>query len=260
MGLFDKKFCDVCGEKIGFLGNRKLEDGNLCKDCARKLSPWFSERRESTVAQIREQLAYREENAAKVAAFHTTRTLGRKTLVCLDEDRQQFLVARTDDLTEENPDVLEYSQVTGADLDIQEHRTEEMREVKDREGHVQRVSYTPPQYRYSYDFYMVIRVDHPWFDEMRFPLNSGSVEVPVVAGRVFPGGASSAAQSSPECREYERLGREIRDVLLSGRKAARDSAAAAAAPKTAVVCPHCGATTLPDASGCCEYCGGAVGV
>ena len=37
MGLFDKKFCDVCGEKIGMLGNRKLEDGNICKDCALSL-------------------------------------------------------------------------------------------------------------------------------------------------------------------------------------------------------------------------------
>ncbi len=49
MGLFDKKYCDICGEKIGLLGNRKLEDGNLCKDCAKKLSPWFSDRRRSTV-------------------------------------------------------------------------------------------------------------------------------------------------------------------------------------------------------------------
>ena len=24
MGLFDKKYCDICGEKIGLLGNRKL--------------------------------------------------------------------------------------------------------------------------------------------------------------------------------------------------------------------------------------------
>lgn len=40
MGFFDKKYCDVCGEKIGLLGNRKLEDGNLCKDCAAKLSPF----------------------------------------------------------------------------------------------------------------------------------------------------------------------------------------------------------------------------
>ena len=47
MGLFDKKYCDICGEKIGLLGNRKLEDGNLCKDCAKKLSPWFSDRRSS---------------------------------------------------------------------------------------------------------------------------------------------------------------------------------------------------------------------
>ena len=37
MGLFDKKYCDVCGAKIGFLGNRKLEDGNLC--CLRKVCP-----------------------------------------------------------------------------------------------------------------------------------------------------------------------------------------------------------------------------
>ena len=75
MGLFDKKYCDICGEKIGLLGNRKLENGNLCKECAKKLSPWFSDRRNSTVEEIKAQLAYREENQQKVAAFHTTRTL-----------------------------------------------------------------------------------------------------------------------------------------------------------------------------------------
>ena len=48
MGLFDKKICNICGEKIGLLGNRKLDDGNLCKDCAKKLSPWFEERRHSS--------------------------------------------------------------------------------------------------------------------------------------------------------------------------------------------------------------------
>ena len=56
MGLFDKKYCDICGEKIGLLGNRKLEDGNLCKNCAAKLSPFFSERRRSTVEDIKRQL------------------------------------------------------------------------------------------------------------------------------------------------------------------------------------------------------------
>ena len=58
MGLFDKKYCDICGEKIGLFGNRKLQNGNLCKNCAAKLSPWFSERRQSTVEEIKEQLAF----------------------------------------------------------------------------------------------------------------------------------------------------------------------------------------------------------
>ena len=55
MGLFDKifekKICAICGGEIGLLGNRKLEDGNMCKNCAAKLSPWFSDRRSSTVEE-----------------------------------------------------------------------------------------------------------------------------------------------------------------------------------------------------------------
>ena len=57
--LFEKKECDICGGEIGLLGNKKLEDGNMCKTCARKLSPWFEDRKSSTIAQIKEQLAYR---------------------------------------------------------------------------------------------------------------------------------------------------------------------------------------------------------
>ena len=112
MGLFDKKYCDICGEKIGLLGNRKLENGNLCKNCAKKLSPWFSDRRNSTVEEIKAQLAYREENQGKVAAFHTTRTLGTDTKVLLDEDAGKFMVTRARDLQEANPDVLDFADPT----------------------------------------------------------------------------------------------------------------------------------------------------
>ena len=59
-GLFEKKNCDVCGNKIGLLGNRKLEDGNLCKDCAAKLSPWFSERRHSTLDAVQHYQVFRK--------------------------------------------------------------------------------------------------------------------------------------------------------------------------------------------------------
>mgnify|MGYP000349813611 CR=1 FL=1 len=52
MGLFDKKICDICGEKIGLLGNRKLDDGNLCKDCAKNCHH-VEDRRHSTVEDIK---------------------------------------------------------------------------------------------------------------------------------------------------------------------------------------------------------------
>ena len=78
MGLFDKKICDICGEKIGLLGNRKLDDGNLCKDCAKKLSPWFEDRRHSTVEDIKRQLEYREKNKKAVMDFCITRQINTR--------------------------------------------------------------------------------------------------------------------------------------------------------------------------------------
>ena len=161
------------GRKIGLLGNRKLENGNLCKNCAKKLSPWFSDRRNSTVEEIKAQLAYREANQEKVAAFHTTRTLGTDTKVLLDEDAGKFMVTRARNLVEANPDVLDFADVTGCNLDIDESRTELKREDKDGKE----VSYNPPRYEYSYDFYITIFVNNPYFDEMRFQINPSSVDI-----------------------------------------------------------------------------------
>ncbi len=267
--LFEKKECSVCGDEIGLLGNRKLEDGNLCKSCAAKLSPWFSDRRQSTVDEIQEQLAYREANQEKVASFHVTRTLGERTKVLLDEDAGLFMVTAAKNLEEANPDVLAFSNVTGCTLDIDESKTEI--EYRDAEG--ERQSFNPKRYAYSYDFYIVIHVNNPYFSEIRFQLNSKSVDNDAETlldgpdDRRLPRGGmrggprtsnAEEVQSSVEYRQYEAMGQEIRDALLQVRQQAREEAAAAAAPKAAVTCPYCGATTTPDASGCCEFCGGAV--
>ena len=271
--LFEKKECSICGGEIGLLGNRKLEDGNMCKSCAAKLSPWFSDRRQSTVDEIKEQLDYREANREKVASFRITRTLGERTKVLLDEDAGLFMVTAAKNLEEANPDVLSFSDVTGCKLDIDESRTEI--EYEDKDG--ERKSFNPRRYAYSYDFYIVINVNNPYFNEIRFQLNSESVdngEETLLDGpdamRRPRGGfggmrgdslTSNAEEvrSSVEYRQYEEMGLEIRDALLRVRQQVRDEAAAAAAPKAAVTCPFCGATTTPDASGCCEYCGGAIG-
>ena len=124
MGLFDKKYCDICGDKIGLLGNRKLEDGNMCKECAKLISPWLTGRKGYTVEEMKEHLAYREENKEKVQAFSATKVLGLETKVYIDEDNGQFLVYNGRNFKEGNPDVLDFSQITGCRIDIDEHEHE----------------------------------------------------------------------------------------------------------------------------------------
>ncbi len=250
--IFDKKQCSICGGEIGLLGNRKLEDGNLCKDCSTKLSPWFSERRSSTVEQISEQLAYREENKTKAAAFHVTRTLGRNTKVLLDEDKRQFVVTSSSNLEKTNPDVLDFSQVTGVDIDVNESRSEDKK--KDSEGKM--ISYVPPRYFYDYTFRIIIHVNHPYFDKMSFNLTSSSIRTN--AGQALPQSRKPNQLLNAEYMEYDELAKEIKSVLTNVRERIRTEAEEAAAPKIAMTCPWCGATTTATENGTCEYCGGSL--
>lgn len=238
MGLFDKKYCSVCGEKIGLLGNRKLEDGNLCKTCARKLSPFFSERRHSTVDQIKEQLAYREANKEKVAAFHPTRTFNCREYLILDEDKRQLIVTNYRNWKDENPDVIDFADVTGCDLDVNESR----RELYQKNAEGKQVSYEPKRYEYSYDFNMTVAVNNPYFSEIPIRVNDSEIKY----------------RAGVEYHRAEMEAMEIRDVLLGIRADHRQAVEEAAAPKKKVVCPYCGATTTPDEKGCCEYCGAPV--
>ena len=289
MGLFDKKYCDICGEKIGLLGNRKLEDGNLCKDCAKELSPWFSDRRRSTVADIKEQLAYREENREKAAQFRTTRTYGESWKVLIDEEHRWFTVTRARDLAEANPDILDFDAITGCRVDIDEDRREQMREDSDGKE----VSYVPPRYEYSYDFDVIISVRHPYFDEMRFRLNDSSVYYEPAAmqqrpmmgqmgqmQRPMPGrpqnmqrpmmgqpvGMNRMAndvnpENCMEYRKYREMGDEIRAALQQAMEIARGGGETPApmqetpAPMAAAgpwTCPSCGGQ---NNGRFCEYCG-----
>jgi hypothetical protein len=260
MGLFDKKYCDFCGKKIGLLGNKKLEDGNMCRECAAKLSPWFSERRHSSKEEIAAQLAYREENRAAVDAFRTTRSIGRYKKLLLDEDTGKFTVTSAKSMTEENPDILDFSQITGCDLDINETRHE--LKTTDKDG--KSVSYVPPRFEYSYDFRVSIHVNHPYFDEMQYSLSNGYVKTGERQMTASPAGwrvNQVGIITAPGLRayyEYLNMGREIHETLENIRMNCRQEAASAAAPKVAVTCPYCGASTVPDEKGCCEYCGSAL--
>ena len=195
MGLFDKKYCDICGEKISLLGNRKLEDGNMCKDCAHKISPFMTDRRRTSVADMKEHLAYREANKAKLRAFSPTLTLGEREKVYIDGNAGTFVVSSHSpgNWDSENPDVLSLGDVTQCTLDIDEDRDEIYRQDADGNN----VSYNPKRYKYTYDFRIKILVNNRWFDDIDLRLNSFDVE----------------GMGTAEYHKYERMGNEIRAAL-----------------------------------------------
>lgn len=167
MGLFEKKYCDICGGKVGMLTFSKLEDGNICADCKKKLSPFFTGRKKSTVDEIKAQLEYREQNRKNLDYFNATRTFGRRTKIYLDDNQQKFVVSSRNDFREENADIIDISRVNSARYNIEEHRSEQYR--TDSDG--KRVSYNPPRYDYSYEFEIIIGVTSPYFSEIKFELS-----------------------------------------------------------------------------------------
>ena len=198
MGLFDKKFCDICGEKIGLLGNRKLTDGNMCKDCAKKLSPFCDDRRQSTLEQIKAHLQYREENKINLRSFTPNLTLGEYEKFYIDTMNRTFVVSRNSpfDWDEENPDVIPISQITSCSLDIDENRTEIY--THDKEG--RSISYNPPRYTYEYDFNLMFTLNNPYFDDFTIKLNRSYVE----------------HQGSMEYNHYQQMAMEIMSALGVG--------------------------------------------
>lgn len=169
MGLFDKKYCDICGEKIGLFGNRKLADGNLCKDCERKLSPLFCERRESTVEEIRAQLAYREENEKALVSFSPDSIYaGEDDKIYIDTEKKCFVVTDAENWRKENPDIISLSKVIGCVVEIEEDEIQIF--YTDKNG--EEKSYTPPRYQTEYSFYVIIHVDSPYFNEISVRLNN----------------------------------------------------------------------------------------
>ena len=195
MGLFDafkKKECCICGNEVGLLGNHKLSDGNMCSKCTKLLSPWFEDRKESTVAQIKEQLAYREENAKKLEGFTVSRVIGESNKIYIEEIDGvplRFFVTGASDYKSENPDIISFKDVISCVTDI-EVRDEEMKQ-KDDQG--QMVSYDPPRYKHHHNFYIKMEIrNNPYFDNIRFSVNRGVVTLESVGG--IGGGLFGGAQ------------------------------------------------------------------
>jgi hypothetical protein len=237
-GFFEKKGCALCGKEAR-LGNNTLPDKNVvCDDCIKGKSSYLGSIKKYNLEQVKEHLAEREANKQKLANFRETRVIGSNYKVRIDEAQGLWLVSRSSSYKNENPDIFTFQQVTGCNVKVDEEKTE----LKERNDEGKYISYDPPRYEYRYDFEVTIYVNSPWFSEINFKTNDSAID----------------DKWSTEYREAEREAEEIKRVLTEVHSEVRQGIKEAAKPKTSVACPHCQATTLPDANNRCEYCGGAI--
>ena len=196
MGIFDKKNCAICGKETGLFGTIKLEDGTICRECSGKLSPFFTGRKKTTVNEIREQLKYREKNNADLKTFNPDTTIGEDTKIHIESGSGRFVISKANDWRSRNPDLLTRKMVNSCDIEVKEHKDE----LFDKGENGERISFDPPQYRYTYEFITHIHVESPYFEEIKFELTDQNKR---------PEGKESA-----DYMEYVRMGRRIQAALL----------------------------------------------
>ena len=159
MGLFDAKYCDICGNKLGLLGTTKLEDGHLCKECTQKLSPYIS-RRHQNLAFIKEHLAYREKNKTKLSSLNITKNYGDAQKIWIDEAARKFVISRSADFSRTNPDIFSFGDV----ISIEKRIDEDSDEIFDKDDQGNKVSFDPPKYEYEAGFVVKMSVKNDNID------------------------------------------------------------------------------------------------
>ena len=263
MGLFDvfkKKDCEICGKEVGMFGYKKLDDGEICKDCVKLLSPWFEDRRQATVQQIKDQLGYRERNARELKDFHPTRVYGDASHRLFVEERDgvpyRLCISWGEDYQAANADLVLVENIKEVIINIEDNASELYEEVttKDADGNetTERNFYNPPRYDYSFVFKVTLLIRNtPWFDAMEIQLNR---ENPELFGAQDMGDAEDVASYarltpnrsfSAKFLKYKTWCDEIETLL----KAAID-----AAPSVPNFCPNCGAPV--NGGKFCHRCGG----
>ena len=187
MGLFGKKNCCICNEKIGLLGGMKLKDGDLCKECKKKLSPFFEDAKESTIEDIKKQIKGREDNYKELDNLEINKIYGEFGAILIDETNRKFVALKDtsdglfkdpkpinsiEDVKDKNPDIISFDQVEDVDVKIIQTTREEFQTVNG-----QQVSYNPKHYTYMIGFNIIIKLNHPYIKTMRIDIKNGTVQI-----------------------------------------------------------------------------------
>lgn len=160
MGIFSKKDCSFCGAQSGLLSNRRLADGNICKDCRAQLSPFFDLTNKDTVANVAAQLEYRQRNLSELDYFQPSVMAGDRGKVFIDMNSGKFTFATERELREGNPDLFDLRGLHSCTFYAKETIIRGDEDESDS---------------FDYDFYLKVSVDHPFVRNFSYRYNGQSV-------------------------------------------------------------------------------------
>ena len=158
MNRLDRRKCNICSKIIEPFGYMKLSDGSMCTDCAKLISPLLKNRKEADVDYMKRHIEYRKNNEAKLSTFQPEIRYGYDKKIYIDPSIFSFIVTSKleKDISEGNPDIISFEQVTSFDTYIRE--------------------YSGGGSDMYYDFIVTIKLDNEWFDEVVVKLNDDSIK------------------------------------------------------------------------------------
>ncbi len=145
-----QRTCSVCGNKLTRYGSKILKDGIICRNCAKLASEWLdnADYAEKTVEQIREHLAYRQNNKEKLAGFKGNKAVEGKYTLYIDDESKDFLISKRADYVKDNADIFNINDISKIQI--------EKRKYLNRDGS---------------DIYLHLLVRHPEFTDVKFQVN-----------------------------------------------------------------------------------------
>lgn len=194
MGLFKKEACFLCGGKTGMF-DKKCIDGKVCKDCVKKMSPYFDNYKSYDKGLLEAHIRHREFDLTLIEIGHFNKIFGEFGVILIDEENRRFIplpdtgqglfskkrvVKSVNDVKDLCPDVIGFDQVKDFEIDITEMTREEKRTV---DG--QQISYDPPHILYMETFTLRMKLDHPFIKSVYIQLNDGAVQIKNIGRRLW---------------------------------------------------------------------------
>ena len=169
-----KKSCAVCGEKASIWTRIRLKDGFLCNSCAKRCSEHLDDFYKFSASEIIDHLNYRKENAGsdRLKNFSPTISLGEYEILRIDEISGCWLLKTEKRFNNNNPDIFRLSQITDVEFICKKeclNRFDEDTASKRAAKKLKRRKNRCPIY--GYWFYVVIKLNHPYFDRIDMRIN-----------------------------------------------------------------------------------------